>query len=294
MKKVTHKVRAFTLIELLVVIAIIAILAALLLPALAAARAKANRIACTANLKQISTAFKLWAGNQHDFFPMTVPTAQGGAQGAVGVQGSGGNGPANYNPATPLAQGVFSMFIVMSNELGTPKVLSCPAEGFDPNFTQATTWRGDVAGTAGYYLNDYNVSYFVGVDAKETSSGLKSRSRMLLAGDRTMGFCTSPVAGVSVPPTSTQIFGGSNPGTFCEALGIDPPSCNPIKAAYTWAGWASSGGHVLVGNVAMTDGSVQAFNGAALQSALANTGDTLHAAVNANVLAGYNRLQFPW
>lgn len=44
---------AFTLIELLVVIAIIAILAAMLLPALSAARARAQSANCTGNLKQL-------------------------------------------------------------------------------------------------------------------------------------------------------------------------------------------------------------------------------------------------
>src|SRR2546429_4188746 len=62
--------RAFTLVELLVVVGIIAILIAILLPTLAKSREAARRAACLSNLRQVHTAFFLYAGNYKDQVPL--------------------------------------------------------------------------------------------------------------------------------------------------------------------------------------------------------------------------------
>jgi prepilin-type N-terminal cleavage/methylation domain-containing protein/prepilin-type processing-associated H-X9-DG protein len=62
----------FTLIELLTVIAIIAVLAAILLPTLSRARERAKAMVCLNNTKQLSLAWRIYAGDNGDKLPYNL------------------------------------------------------------------------------------------------------------------------------------------------------------------------------------------------------------------------------
>ena len=112
----------FTLVELLVVIAVIGVLAGMLLPALARAKAKANRMKCANNLRQIHTAFMMFSGDYDGRLPWTLTHEQGEQlwQGLYGKQHTGAHHLWDIQflfLPTPVRK-----------ELGTSRLLSSPCD----------------------------------------------------------------------------------------------------------------------------------------------------------------------
>jgi prepilin-type processing-associated H-X9-DG protein len=156
--------QAWTIFEVFVVIATLAVLvsfAIILLPVAAAKYRRSSRINCVSNLKQIGDACGIWAGNHDKRYPMSF---------------FGSTNAAGY-------------FQVMSNELGTPKILICPS---DPEHISATNFQDD--------FNNSHISYFINPDADQ------SYPQEIMFGDANLAIDGVPVkSGLVTLPSDTHV-----------------------------------------------------------------------------------------
>jgi hypothetical protein len=180
---------ALTLIEVLVVIAVLGLLAvvAIVVVVIAAANHGASRINCVNNLHKIGIAYQIWADEHGGKFPMQVSTMNGGT---MELSTNGRNAWVN--------------FVVMSNELRTPKLLICPA---DKSRFYATNFAID--------FNNANVSYFVGLDASTNNP------QTFLSGDDNFAIGGIPIkSGLLELSTNAPISWTATRHKFADNIGV--------------------------------------------------------------------------
>jgi hypothetical protein len=165
----------------------------------------------------------MWSHEHEDKYPSVVDPAEGGSKAETQV---------------------WAHFVVMSNELVTPKILHCPSDG---GKLTATDFSDAAAGLR--TMKNTAVSYAIGTSAGPDKPG------MHLAGDRNLlGLDGQSCMPAAINNVITQLGPGNNPR------------------------WDNTI-HINAGNMVMADGSTQQFSQAGLSNAMASSGDIRNCAL---------------
>ena len=260
MKAISHQqAGAFTLTELLVVVVTIGLLVAAVVPAYSSAKAKSDRLWCTNFQKQMGTAFRVFASDNGDMYPLQAKTnAYIVPSGATTTQ-------VNSAAAEPwqIAQ-------CMWNELQSPVVLLCLSDRERTTFSRVKDFNG-FAGKTGavttaslaHPANQNNaVSYAFAVAADE------SRPLGVLIVDRNVNNVGPAGAGVA-----------SNVALTRSRVTLN------ATAGPTQAVWVKGTRiHDLQGNLTYADGSVQQATSEVLRQALENAATAYSTITNQSLL----------
>lgn len=119
-----RRTTGFTLVELLVVIGIIALLISILLPALNAAKERANRVKCASNLRQVGQGMMLYANDNKGSYPRTRYKPDATLQLFTGEQDTDAfvnNSKVKENDVTA------AFFLLVKTADLNPEVFTCPS-----------------------------------------------------------------------------------------------------------------------------------------------------------------------
>jgi len=189
MRERKYRKAGFTLVELLVVIGIIAILIAILLPALNAAKERANRVKCASHLRQLGQAISVYANDNRNQYPR-VRYIQGGI--ARFFTGSRSDNP--FATGDPVPNDVTAaLFLLVRNKLLTLDVFICPSsdQRVDDLNGRSTMLCSNFSdsyplgwGLSYSYANPYPSDRQFGVEDPEYKFTPQTRADFAIAADR--------------------------------------------------------------------------------------------------------------